>query len=711
MDDTTPAFEELKGEAAPASDPHKYLYAILDHLWIVILFVVLGLAGAIFYLKNHETTYTARSVLFLEIDTERVLKGVETVRDEQVRSLDMVNTVVDSVKGYPFALRVAERLGLANSNPFRAAVKAEEKEMTPAQAAGYLAKIISVQYRKNTRLIDIFATSSDANLSTELANGYANEYLRLLLERSTESTRSAGQFLVEETQHLGEKLKVSEEALQSFRERERTASFETMLADAQISVTKLSAEIAKNQQTLEQVQRDAQSAAKDTKDEALLLQLPSIVSDQRIANASASIIQMEGELDLLAQRYQPNHPIYATARKRLERAKQDRSALLAKSVLLLGEEQSSLEEELKRLSKEKSDAEERLLKVTAKSLEYNSLTRGMEADRTLYNAVVSRLKEVDLTKGMSSESIRIHEQALGASKNPISYLQTLLLGFAGGAGTGIAIILLLNAIDPTISSIEQEEAMTGLKVITAIPEIKMKKKGLVMMQERHGFIAESFRTLRTTIAMLGDQEHRKVFLFTSALPAEGKTFSSANFAVTLAQQGLRTLYVDADLRKPSVSRLLFGENRMPGLADVLLGKASFEEALQPGGMDNLTVVTAGGRPENPSELLSSPALGEFFARARKDFDRIVLDTAPVIAVSDTLLILRHSNVNCLIVRANFTPRKSVLHVLRLFNEIDCPPVGVILNRMKPGRFGAYNYSGRIYHGKPYGGKGVYGYKG
>ena len=231
------------------------------------------------------------------------------------------------------------------------------------------------------------------------------------------------------------------------------------------------------------------------------------------------------------------------------------------------------------------------------------------------------------------------------------------------------------------------------------------------MQERHSFVAEAFRTLRTSIALVGGREQRQIFLFTSAMPSEGKTFCSANFAVTLAQQGFRTLYIDADLRKPSVSQLLFGETRLPGLTEVLLGQASYEQALQPGGQENLTVLTAGNISENPSELLASPVLKGFFETARKDYDRIVLDTAPIIAVSDTLLLLRHVDVSCLIVRANTTPKKSVVHAIRLLNEIGCLPAGIVLNFVKSRRLGDYyTYSGRAYGGGSYGSKGVYGQK-
>ena len=173
-------------------------------------------------------------------------------------------------------------------------------------------------------------------------------------------------------------------------------------------------------------------------------------------------------------------------------------------------------------------------------------------------------------------------------------------------------------------------------------------------------------------------------------------------------KGFRTLFVDADLRKPSVSKLFFGENRKPGLSEILLGKSSVADAIQRCDVENLSIITAGGRSENPSELLSGPKVGKFFEEIRKDFDRIVVDSAPVVAVSDTLLLLTHADVNTLIVWANSTPKKSILHALRLPGESGYPAVGIVLNRLRSGRSGAYYayaYSGRNYGG--YGSKGVY----
>jgi capsular exopolysaccharide synthesis family protein len=707
MHDAHAGFEELRDEAGSSFDWQLYYHAVLERLWIVAVAVVVGVAVAGWFLKNQEVFYRARAVLLFEPEKEKILNNVEAVRDAQVRSDDMVNTVVATLRSYPFALRVAKRLGLGGSAEFADAVRSGAAGLTPEQAAGHLVGMVSVEHRKGTRLIDVSVRSRVESVSVTLANAYAEEYLRLLLEQSTDATKSAGQFLVEEAARLGEKVRLAEEALQSFRERERASSFETLLASAQLQVGTVTEEIGETRKELDQLRADLAVSAQNPEDEKFLLQLPSIANDAQIRSLNAAIDEQKTGLDLLGQRYLPEHPAFATAQKRMNNAMRDRTELIQRIVSQLHIRERLAAEDLKRLEGVKQEAERRLLEVTGKSVEYNALTRELEADRALYGAVLERLKEVDLTKGMSDVSFRLQEPAFGATPIPVPYAKMLLLGLAGGLAAGVGLALGLNALDPSMKTVEQAERWTGLSVITAVPQLKGREAGLVAVAERQGVVAEAFRTLRTSIALVGGRDQRQVFLFTSALPSEGKTFTSANFAATLAQQGFRTLIIDGDLRKPSVSQLFFGEHRKPGLAEVIQGEVALEAAVRDSGVKNLSVLTAGGQRENPSELLAGPGVKEVFESVRQTYDRIVVDSAPVIAVSDTLLMLGHVDVNCLVVRANSTPKKSVQHAIGLLEGIGCAPAGVILNCLKVGRGGsyAYAYSGRAYGGY---GKRVYG---
>ena len=257
--------------------------------------------------------------------------------------------------------------------------------------------------------------------------------------------------------------------------------------------------------------------------------------------------------------------------------------------------------------------------------------------------------------------------------------------------------------------------MPVLGVVPVMHEARNAKRPIMVSEDRESPGAEAFRTLRVSLSMLGKAEARKVFLFTSAIPAEGKTFSSLNYSAILAQQGLRTLLIDADLRKPSVEEY-FGTNgnHSIGVTDYLTGQKKFDDIVQTSKIEHLSYITAGTTAPNPAELLAQGGFPSLLDEAVKHFDRVIVDSAPIHAVSDTLLLVEHVQTVCIVARAAKTPRKSIQRAIHLLRKAGGPVAGIVLNRL-PRRGGLgygyyyndyYDYS---YHGK-YAQKGVYGAK-
>jgi capsular exopolysaccharide synthesis family protein len=336
----------------------------------------------------------------------------------------------------------------------------------------------------------------------------------------------------------------------------------------------------------------------------------------------------------------------------------------------------------------------------------------------MHQSVLGRIKEIDLTKGLTDSPVRVHERATFSSPVGTKPAKIYTIGLLLALAAGFAIPLALHSLDHSVKTVEQAEQISGLPVLAAIPkrQTRVSQRAdlpetavpLDTIADRNGIVAESFRSLRASVAMLAHGETRRSFLFTSAMPSEGKTFSSTNFAVTLAQQGFRTLLVDADLRKPMVSAVFFGEHRKPGLSDVLSGQVAFEEAVIATEIENLSILTAGSRAPNPAELLATRKMSELLEKAVEGYDRLVIDTAPALAVSDALLIAPYVSVACLVIRASSTPKKTIARAVKALAEIKCRPAGIILNFLPTGSGSYYYYSGRYYGS--YAGKGVYGAK-
>jgi capsular exopolysaccharide synthesis family protein len=437
-----------------------------------------------------------------------------------------------------------------------------------------------------------------------------------------------------------------------------------------------------------------------------------VSNDPRVAQLNAQIVALERELDEMSRRYRPGHPAHTSTKASLEVLRNDLSTLSVEVVGQLEARRAQAESQLESLRAQRGEEEKRLLETTGKSVEYNRLARNLEADRALYDSVIARLKEVDVTSGLTDQSIAIQERAMGAGPVPSQTLKYLILGLFGGLAAGIAVVFGLNYLDPSLRTIDQVEQRTGIGVVAAVPQIgeSLVRGGgganLPTIQDRRGVVAEAFRTMRATLALISGRDKNRVFLVTSAIPGEGKTFTSTNFAATLAQQDLKTLLIDADLRKPSVSKLVFDENRKPGLSEVLLGQCSIEQAVQPTAVENLWVIPAGGIAPNPSELLAQSKLREVVESLKEKYDRIVIDSSPVLAVRDPLLLASLVDACCLIVRAGHSPSRATTTAVRLLAEAGVPAKGIVLNAVRQGSGAYYSYAYRTYG--TYGAKGVYG---
>ena len=721
---SSPETDELFDEPTRSSEPfdwRHYLHVIRERWWILVLCLLLGTVLSGYLISQERTSFVARCVLYIEQQRQEVFERDMTgVVNEEITSIDAINTVVETLNSYTLAQRVAKRLSLATDPVFLSAVEWDEDEkgqMTEESAAGYLGDMVESSYRRMTRLIDIVAQTTDQTLSVNLANTYADEYRRKMLEAKTATTTSASQFLVEEADLLGSKLRVAEEALQSFRERERAASLETMLVEAQTAIDLSTLEIQQVETVLRQLTVDLDAVSITGGDPSQLLLLPSVAADPQLASLGLQTESLQRQLGEVSRRYRPGHPLHIALSQRLATSQSDFAKQGIKVVGQLEVRRKMAENRLQSLEQSRVEAEKRLLEITGKSVEYNSLSRNLEADRALYDSVLSRIKEVDVTSGLTDQPITVRESALGAGQAPSQLKKYLILGVFGGIAVGIGIILGLNYLDPTVRTLEQAEMRSGVGVVAAVPMIKLAParggggSRLPVVEDRRGHTAEAFRTMRATLSTVFAQDKHRVFLITSAVPAEGKTFVSANFAAILAYQNLRTLIIDADLRKPSLSKILFNKNLKPGLSECLLGKISAEEAIVATEVPNLSFLPAGGIAPNPSELLDGTLLEEMIQDLRTKFDRIVIDTSPVLAVRDSLLVAAHADACCLVTRSGYSHAKSVSHAVRLLNESGAPLVGCVLNSLRRGSSAYYAYSYRTYGAYRtygYGAKGVYG---
>jgi capsular exopolysaccharide synthesis family protein len=595
--------------------------------------------------------------------------------------------------------------------------KTNDDSITLEGVVDTLALITESRLRRGTRLIDVTVEHPVPKTAAIIANSIYKEYITMSYEQYVQTSLGANLFLVEESEKLKRKLRASEQALNDYRQKAKTVSPDDKLDTAVQGLKDLKNKSVEAQSTRIRLENDWDQIKQKTGDVAALLGIQSVANDASVQSIRVQLSKDESEFATLQERYLPKHPKYLQALSRVAKWRTELTNAVLTVPARIEAAYNSAKSTEQSLGLALKEAEEKALSANKQSIELGVLQREVDSDRGLYDAVLKRLKEAQVTKELQSDKLKLVQPAI-VPVVPVKPQKVKIMAAAILVGLmgGVMLALLLNQIDSSIKTIDQAEEYLALPVLTAVPQIASfgGKRGLVVVDDAKSIGAEAIRTLRTSLSMLGRAEDRRVFLFTSAIPAEGKTFCSLNYSVSLAQQGLKTLLIDGDLRRPAVEKAISGRDKKAiGVTDYILGQKNFKDVVQTTDIENFAFIPAGTTAPNPAELLGKHGIDGLVAEALLHYDKVVVDSAPVHAVSDTLLMIQKVQTVCLVARANRTPRKATLRAVQMLKQGGAPLAGLILNRL-PRRVGLsgyyydsyYNYS---YYGK-YSTKGVYGAK-
>lgn len=659
--------------------------------WIA-LGLILGLLGSYYYISKAPKIYQTRSTLLIKQQTTSVIS-----RDQEdeidLRSLEAMNTVAERIMRPELMQKVADRPEIRSmpglipkkvdwlptwASAWLRGSDAEAQKIEVAPTKEKLASSISswtsISIRKGTRLLDIAITHQRPEVAKAVADAIATEYQAELTGARSDGRSTSMQILEEESESARVRLQTAQNAL---------ANYQRALV------------------TLKELE------------------------SRELANAE------------LTRRYLPKHPKMMASNSELS-AYQNRFLTEFNS----SRNSASDREYWDMHDKEWQDAagDEAAKLLTARRLllaRGNVLESEIESQTSVFNSVLTRMQESDINRqGVESEmDISSLAQLPGGPISPIPS-KILTMGSAGGLGFGLLVAMFFVRLDNKVHTVSQVERESGLPVLAAVSEINIAKvlagikrkpdttEGSEARKLWHPLLlfreglttttyAEMFRVLRASVSLLGDEKKRRINLFSSALPGEGKTMVSSNFALASAQQGKRTLLVDLDLRKPAVHKV-FGlkrDSHTKGVTDVLSGQAKFEEAVfSDTGAENLYVMLAGKTAPNPGELLNSTILEEFLQTALKYFDLVVLDSAPLLAVPDTRIVAPLADNFCLVVRGDYVPKAAVRRVIAMLDHDHNLPSGIVFNGFsEKRRLIGQNYSYGNYQTNKYGNSYRYGY--
>jgi polysaccharide biosynthesis transport protein len=535
---------------------------------------------------------------------------------------------------------------------------------------------------RNSRLVDVMYDSTDAVFATVVVNALAKAFIEQNLEFKFMSTKEASDWLSERLAEQRKQVETSEQALQRYREQTDSVSLEERqnivmqkLADLNAAVTR-----AKTERIQKEAAHDQIRALQN--DRAALDTFPAILTNTFIQGQKGELAELQRQQAQLSDKLGPRHPDMVKIGLAIKTAENKIQGEIGKVVQAMRNdyEQSLAQEQslTRALEQQKGDAQA----LNRKGIEYGVLARDAASNRQIFESLMQRTKETGISGELKTSNIRVIDAA-ETPRGPINAntLNNLLLAVFGGATLAIGLAFFFEYLDNRIKSPDELKQHLGLPFLGMVPALfeKTLDSPLINNGVPANFL-ESFRTVRTNLLFSSAAEGSRTIVVTSTGPGEGKTLVATNLAVALAQAGQRVLLIDADMHKPRV-HIVFGTPQEPGLSNVLVGNAKASEAVRRPTVPGLWVMPAGMTPPNPAELLGAQRFKNFLASLAEHFDWVVVDTPPVMAVTDSSVVAHLATGVVFVVGSEMTSRHAAQRALEQLGNARATVVGAVLNRV------------------------------
>ncbi len=714
-----------------------YYRIILRHIKLIGIIFVLVMVATIYYTARAPRIYESSGKILLELNKQTDLffstggfgRNDLNNQMEVIKSPSVMESAIEKLKRNPDA----ENFPILSSDNPRV----------------ILAKEIEVSAEREVDIIDVSFKSISPNEAQAAVNAVMDSYQDESLKYTRAEVTSVREFLEKQLDVTSKKLAISEEDLRAYKIAHEVFALTEETKEMITNMVEFEAQLSSAKTELQIVEKKL-AYLKDelTKiDDALGEEMASIsspVSEQ----LRQKLIENESKLAIFLTKkgYTENHPQLLALRDEIDNIKRQMKTEIAKILEVnkysfnpLDRRQQlftdiiSTEVEFQTATSKVSGLETvveeysvRMSGLPDAELELARLERSKAINEQIFSMLITRYEEAKISEEGKLSNIRIINSAT-SPRSPVSpkVKMNILIGLLLGFGLGIGAAFLLESLNTKINNLSDVERYVKLPILGTIPDIPLDEKQLADIEDRMGKekdkgvlqkltttqrqmvarlvphyspkspIAEAYRTFRTNVVSLPAifPGGGRIFLVTSSGPKEGKSTSAGNLAITLSQMRSKTVLVDCDMRRPMIHNL-FIISRENGLSKYLTtDNIDIHEIIKPSGMDNLDIITAGHVPPNPSELLSSKKMDELFAKLREEYDYIIVDSPPIIAVTDALILSKKVDQLVLVIRVNSTEREIIEQAKSLLHNIDVKVAGVVVNGIEVKKY----YSGYKYY--------------
>ena len=684
------------GSGGPQRSFKDYFLMFRERIWYLIVAFFIIFSGSILYTFNKTKVYTAAATVQLLRDDPSALGQTVEMEQNQIRSAEDLNTQISVLESAAIIQGVEQRLQDEMRQRFMAPYTdalSLRGPLSPVEVLGRNRKIVP---RRMSLMINIAYSHPDPIVAAEVANLFAKEFIDYNLKLNIDGSMKAVEDLRIRADQQKERVEELELKLAEYREQNNAVSLDSQENIARDQLASLNRVKLQNKNIFDSLETKWTLIENYRREGTSLWELSFISEQDRVSALLSQISGVRINISSLSKRYREKHPVMIQLVQTLQEAELELDLAVENAVSKIYAGFLESEKNFELASQRLAEKEQELIELSKTRVEFNSLLRDLDVQQSFFQALNSRMTTEKAQVNLKNPNARIVDEAFPPPEDRPSspnVVMNLAAGFFGGIAVGTALVFAVAFLDDRVKSAFDIEGTIGLPMLGVVPRIKKldtNSKAQAVASNVDRQVTETFRSIHSALKLSDESKNAKVIITTSTVPVEGKSFISSNMSLTFANHGEKTLLLDGDLRLPNVARSLQLEDEY-GLLDHVEKGASLDEVIIKEVYPNLDVLPTGGKSKNPTQILNSAQFEAMFAELRDRYDRIVVDTPPLAAVSDALTLLPLADGILYVIRFNTVKRKTAVVNVRRLWESNTPVFGAILNNITSS-LSSYYYS-------------------
>jgi capsular exopolysaccharide synthesis family protein len=703
-----------------------YLDVIIRRKWSVFLCLLFIFSATALFTLTSTPLFQGKGTLKASA-SQGQLTSFEDIQTNALKTMEFQQTQVNLLESEQLAIRLIEHLNLLNNPFFNKEIQKEEndasfssfvqlglssirdfirlssdadQDLSPEGKERLLTDEVVKQLQdglkispiRNSELIQLSIESPDPQLSADIVNTAMEEFVQMLMDTNIESSQNAAQFLEKQIQAAQIKLEQSEKELNNFSRQAGLVSMDPKLNLIMRQLEELNDALARAR--AERIGKESlyqQAISKNNQN------LPQILQDDLIKNLKAEHSLLAGEYQDLSTTFKPAYPKMRQLKAKID----DISQRIREEKLFIIEsiknDYEAARKKQEYLEVKAEEQKKKAIELNDRATQYKILLRETETNKTIYETLLQRAKEIEATVGAAVTNINIVDRSrvpLYPSSPKVA--RNLILGLLLGVFSGVGLAFFLEYLDDTIKNPEELIDRFHIPVLGLIPydkECVNKRKDMALKSytDPRSPVAESIRTAITSIDLSAADHPPKTILVTSILPGAGKSSLSTNTALSYLSGGDSCLIIDVDLRKPSLHKVFDAERKGEGLSSVLSGMSTLKEVIQKTDYKGLDYISSGPLPPNPAELVASNRMRELLKTVSEHYSHVIIDAPPFQGFAEILVLANMVDGLILITVEGDTPRDGVKHFRRSVLNVNGKILGSIVNKTGQQKgYGAYS---------------------